>query len=695
MFELSPYSTIYSDLQGNIISCNQRFIELHAIKGGQEAQVGRNVSEFFPEDERSLLFSTIEKAIEERQPQGPVEYTMLREDGTRFQAETWNTQICNSEGEPLAMLAYAHDITERKRNEELVQLRLRLSEFAAGHSLIELLQEMLDGVERLTGSQMGFFHFMEEDQQTLSSQAWSTRTVREFCTARRDGSHYDINQAGVWVDCVRQRQTVIHNDYAALPHRKGLPEGHAPVIRELVVPIFRGGKIVAILGVGNKPSVYTQADLNLVEHVADVVWEIAARKQAEIEREKLRASLAQSDRLASMGMLAAGVAHEINNPLAYVLYNLESLTEDLPLLFEQIQATQARQAGAAADDSSESISPEMIKDLVERAREAASGARRIKEIARGLGAFSRVEQHELSQVNLHSAIEHAVSMASNEIKYRARLVKDFGQVPSLLASEGRLAQVVLNLLVNAAHTIDEGDVEHNQIKIRTWSAGQEAFFEVSDTGKGIPPENLERLFEPFFTTKPVGVGSGLGLSICKNIVNGYSGDIKVQSKVGQGTCFTISLPIKRVETGPVETRRTAEPEAAVVRGRVLVIDDEAPIRSLMERLLGKQHEVVKAESGAAAIELLEHDQSFDLIICDMMMPAVSGMDLHKWLVDKNPELAKNVLFITGGAFTPKTREYLAQIDNLRVEKPFDSKDLQHMVNELISATRAKAPKRCH
>jgi len=330
----------------------------------------------------------------------------------------------------------------------------------------------------------------------------------------------------------------------------------------------------------------------------------------------------------------------------------------------------------------------MLADLVERAREAASGARRIKDIARGLGAFSRVEQHDLSQVNLHSAIEHAVGMASNEIKYRARLVKDFGQVPSLLASEGRLAQVVLNLLVNAAHAIDEGDVAHNQIKIRTWSAGQEAFFEVRDTGKGIPPENLKHLFEPFFTTKPVGVGSGLGLSICKNIVNGYGGDINVQSKVGQGACFTVNLPIKREETGPVETRRVTEPEASAVPGRVLVIDDEAQIRSL-ERLLGRHHEVVTAESGAAAIELFERDQNFDLIICDMMMPAVSGMDLHKWLVDKNPDLAENVLFITGGAFTPKTREYLARVDNLQVEKPFDAKDLLRMVNELIIAARAK------
>ncbi len=415
------------------------------------------------------------------------------------------------------------------------------------------------------------------------------------------------------------------------------------------------------------------------------------------EKRNLQANLAQSDRLASMGMLAAGVAHEINNPLSYVLYNLESLTEDLPRLFGQIRATEAIRDAvdadgttAAPDDGAESISPGMLEDLVERAKEAADGARRIRDITLGLGAFSRVEQDGLTRVSPHDAIEHAISMCFNEIKYRAQLVKDFGRGPTVLASEGRLAQVALNLLTNASHAIDEGDVEHNEIRIRTWSEGEDAFFEVRDTGRGIPPEDLERLFEPFFTTKPVGVGSGLGLPICESIVSSYGGDIAVKSKVGEGTCVTVRLPSRREETERVETRGAAEPAAdPAERGRVMVIDDEEPIRSLMKRLLGTHHEVVTAESGAAAMELLERDRSFDLIICDVMMPAVSGMDLHKWLVDTDPDLAKNLLFITGGAFTPKTREYLAQVENLRVEKPFNAKNLQRLVRSLITTARSK------
>jgi PAS domain S-box-containing protein len=624
-------------------------------------------------------------------------YRIIAKDGSTKWVDNRTVIRRNEAGRITHYRGVVLDITERKHSEELTKLRLRLSEFAAEHSLKELLQETLDEVEKLTGSQMAFYHFMEEDQRTLSLHAWSTRTIREFRTAQEVETHYAVDRAGIWADCVRQRRPVIHNDYAALPHKQGLPEGHAPVIRELVVPISRGDRIVAILGVGNKPSDYTQIDTDLVEHVADFTWEIAARKRAESEREKLRAGLAQSDRLASMGMLASGVAHEINNPLSYVLYNLESLNKDLPRLFERIRSTEAgpdavdaQGTTAAPDHGSEPTSPVMLDDLAERAREAASGARRIKAISRSLGTFSRVERNELSQVNLHYAIDHAINLAFNEIKYRARLVKDFGRVPTVLANESRLAQVVLNMLINATHAIDEGDVEHNEIRIRTWSEGEDACFEVRDTGQGIPPENLERLFEPFFTTKPVGVGSGLGLSICKNIVNGYGGDITVQSKVGAGTRFTVRLPIRSEEPGPVETRGVAEPEAAPAeRGRVLVIDDEAPIRSILERLLGRHHEVVTAESGAAAMQLLEHDRNFDLIICDMMMPAGSGMDLHKWLVDADPDLAKNLLFITGGTFTTKSREYLAQVSNLQIEKPFDVKNFQRLVNKLIVAARAK------
>lgn len=170
---------------------------------------------------------------------------------------------------------------ERRLASKLIRIRLNLFEYSISHSLDELLQKTLDEVCELTGSPIGFYHFVENDQKTLTLKAWSTRTIKKFCKAEGKGMHYDIDKAGVWVDCVHEKKPVIHNDYTSLPHKKGMPEGHAAVIRELVVPIMRSDKIVAILGIGNKPVDYNEKDIEIVSYLADIAWEIAARRQTE------------------------------------------------------------------------------------------------------------------------------------------------------------------------------------------------------------------------------------------------------------------------------------------------------------------------------------------------------------------------------------------------------------------------------
>ena len=196
-------------------------------------------------------------------------------------AESHHGSVCG-------VLCSARDITRRKRMEELVQARLRLSEFAHDHSLPDLLQKTIDEAERLTGSAIGFLHFVEDDQETLSLQMWSSHTLHHMCTAEGAGRHYPVSQAGVWVDCLRERRPVIHNDYSALTHRKGTPHGHAPVVRELVVPIFQGGKAVAILGVGNKETDYAPADIDMVAELGSMAWDLVVRKEAETDLRKAR-----------------------------------------------------------------------------------------------------------------------------------------------------------------------------------------------------------------------------------------------------------------------------------------------------------------------------------------------------------------------------------------------------------------------
>ena len=197
--------------------------------------------------------------------------------------------------------AYSRNITERKQSEQIIQLRLELMEYAVDHSLKDLLQKTLDEIGKLTNSPIGFYHFVAEDQKTLILQAWSTKTREEFCQAEGEGLHYPLAEAGVWADCARERRAIVHNDYMALPHRKGLPEGHAQLVRELVVPILRGDNIVAILGVGNKPDNYTEKEVEIVSYVADVAWEIAEHKRAEEAIKQKQALLDESQHMAHIG----------------------------------------------------------------------------------------------------------------------------------------------------------------------------------------------------------------------------------------------------------------------------------------------------------------------------------------------------------------------------------------------------------
>jgi CheY-like chemotaxis protein len=251
------------------------------------------------------------------------------------------------------------------------------------------------------------------------------------------------------------------------------------------------------------------------------------------------------------------------------------------------------------------------------------------------------------------------------------------------ASESRLGQVFLNLVVNAAQAIEEGHADENEIRVSTSiDAMGRVAIEITDTGSGMPAEVLERLFTPFFTTKAVGVGTGLGLSICHRIVTGFGGNIEVHSTLGKGTTFRVFLPVAAGEVSAEKSEARVE-RRAQKRGRVLVVDDEPMIARLVQRTLSDEHEIIASERAAEALDRINSGERFDVILCDVMMPQMTGIELHGEICKVERVQAERMVFLTGGTFTAAAREFLEKIANPTVEKPFDTQHLKALINERI------------
>jgi signal transduction histidine kinase len=399
----------------------------------------------------------------------------------------------------------------------------------------------------------------------------------------------------------------------------------------------------------------------LVPAVERELREAAMRR----ERTDMQEQLSISERLASVGLLAAGVAHEINNPLSLVLGSLELARRRL----DQLQTDQVEKSA--------------LGHVVDELDAANTAAERIRDVASDLRLFARSNDEEHGPVDIERVIRSSLRMAQTEIRHRAHLRLDFTPVPLIDANESRLGQVFLNLLMNAAQSIDEGRAEDNEIAVSTrLDEDGRVVAEVRDSGCGIAPEHRRRLFTPFFTTKPMGEGTGLGLSICHRIVTGFGGTISVESEPGEGSTFTVVLPAIPSATMSPASAAVEEPPAAR-RGSVLVIDDEPGIGLLIRKVVERDHDVMVTTSAVEALDWITAGRRYDLILCDLMMPHMTGMDFFEKLVHIDPGQAQETVFLTGGAFTPRARQFLVEMDNRCIEKPFDIADLHAMVNDHI------------
>lgn len=404
------------------------------------------------------------------------------------------------------------------------------------------------------------------------------------------------------------------------------PGGHR-VYEARFVPIGGGGKKEALV---------------LVRNVTE--QRLTARK------------LAITERMASLGTLAATVAHEMNNPLTYVGINAQLISDGL-----------------------QAPSPD-VADLRQLASEVIEGTTRVVDLVEALRTFSRVEVAPTTggAVDVNEVLDQALVLVGPQLKRAARFERHAEKTPSVQGDASRLAQVFVNLLANAAQATE--GVRDGVVRATTRRLGDVVEVAIEDTGPGLSELAMRRLFEPFFTTKPAGKGTGLGLAVCKEIIDALGGSIGAENLPTGGARFWVRLPLA---TTVAPTPRQTPLETRQPRRRVLVIDDEPLVGNALARSL-QQHEVVFAAGGRAGLEQLERDQAFDVILCDLTMPTVDGVDVYEALRSKRPELAARLVIITGGALTPRTSAFLENHRLPVLGKPVDREALLRVVGSVSS-----------
>ncbi len=416
------------------------------------------------------------------------------------------------------------------------------------------------------------------------------------------------------------------------------------------------------------------------------------------EKAELIHQVVTADRLSRVGYLAGGIAHEINNSLTYLMFNLDQLDEDLPKLIgsmRYVQAVLAERLGPHVSteilsDIGEFFAHDFLENLTSLVKDANHGSQEIRRIVQALKTFSNLQESKFVQVRINRVIETALYLAFNEIKYRARVTKDLGETPIILASHSQITHMILNILVFSAHTIREGNANNHEIRVSTWLEENRIKIEITDTGNVLSPETAKKASYPlghpeaFMEEEDLTL---LGMAAAQAIAASLYGSISIGARAGGGgNRFTISLPAK-AET-PTETDHDAKPEKtpslpSSKRLRVMIVDDERLIGLTLARSLKKEYEVEVNTSGQQAMERLEEDPNFDVIVCDLMMADVSGMDLYDWVTSHNPELAGKMIFITGGSFTPRVRDFLDSMPGRYLEKPFQIQILKQKINEMF------------
>ncbi|MGZ9235766.1 MAG: hybrid sensor histidine kinase/response regulator, partial [Anaerolineales bacterium] len=501
--------------------------------------------------------------------------------------------------------------------------------------LKDLMQKTVDEVSELTGSTIGFFHFMEEDQIHLGMQRWSTNALQLFQVASEDGAHRSLDQAGVWAEAVRQRRPLIQNDYESLSKKKGIPQGHVPILREMVIPIIRNEGIMAVMGIGNKPQDYTPHDLEIAARLADYAWDITERKQMEVALEIERNQLVErvEERTADLSRansnlaralrvkdeFLANMSHELRTPLNAILGLSESLGEQIA---GPLNEKQQKYISTISESGHHLLS--LINDILDLAKIDA-------------GHITL----DINKVDIRSVCQASLRMIKQLAQKKNQEVSleiDDG-LGLMWADERRLKQMIVNLLGNAVKFTPEngklglkvnGDREANQIAITVW-----------DNGIGIKDGDLERLFQPFVQLDSglarEATGTGLGLALVAQMARLHGGSVSTVSEAGKGSRFTILLPwepalamdaaARMKITGKfraIQLNDTSQPTI------LLVEDTQEVVMMLKDYLELAGYKVFTAQDGIDGIVQARHVKP-DLILMDVQMPRMNGFEATRKL----------------------------------------------------------------
>ena len=589
---------------------------------------------------------------------GNVTFRIRHRNGATLWIEHVCTQVFDQHGRYLGRRSTNRDVSERMVNEARMEILLRIGQEGMRMSERELLQWGLEQAQRLTGSEIGYLHFLDEDQETLQLNLWSHDTL-DHCQSP-ELTHYPVAQAGVWADTVRLKRPVMHNDYPSLEDRRGYPEGHVPVLRHLATPIMEEGQVRMILGVGNKPLVYNDIDLRGLQLIGEALWKSISLQRAMTRLETARAAAEAASRAKSTFL--ANMSHELRTPMNGIL-GMTSLalrhTSD-PKLRDQLGKIEKASQHLLA----------VINDILDLSKIEAARLN-LERVSFKLGA---VLENLMSIVG-HKAIDQGLQLRLD----LAPEVRHLG----LIGDPLRLGQVLLNLTGNALKFTEQGVITVRVSLVETSATDALLRFEVQDTGIGISAEDQRRLFTAFeqadgSMTRKYG-GTGLGLAISKRLVQLMGGDISVASAPGQGSTFWFTARMEKSGTStdapdaapPAPNSAEAQIKARFAGVRLLLAEDEPVNQEVSRDLLEDVGlRVDLAEDGAAAVTMARQTR-YALILMDMQMPNLNGVDATRAIRADSLNRNTPILDMTANAFQEDRQVCIDAGMNDHIGKPVD------------------------